>query len=172
MVSGFSIMSRTVQNGDELVVVDASWSADVFTESGGQPDAFIGHVSLPGTVHFSYLGRDPSVNPLGTFTTVLTDFHFQGMGFGNTFEIRRNPAQTSGGSTTILPLSVVPPIEYAVSGSLDVFGLFSFNGGPFMVAPPRRAVLTAAIPEPGFGVLVGSILVGFIGIASRRRPFR
>jgi hypothetical protein len=41
-----------------------------------------------------------------------------------------------------------------------------------MVAPPRTAVLTAAIPEPGFGVLVGSILVGFIGIASRRRPFR
>jgi hypothetical protein len=122
-------------------------------------------------MHFSYLGRDPSVNPLGTFTTEVTDFGFQGMFGGNTFEIKQDPGRASTGFTTILPTTVVPPINYAVSSSLEVFGLFSFNGSPFMPGPPRTAILTP-VPEPGSAFLAGSVLVGFIGIASRRRRFR
>jgi hypothetical protein len=167
MVSGFSVVSRDV-NGNESVVINAFWSADIFTESGGLPDTFVGHVSFPGTMEFLYLGRDPSVNPLGTFPTEITDFNFQGSAFGNTFEIRQDPDHMSTGSTTIVPITVVPPFTYSVSSSVEVFGEFSFNGAPFMPGPPRTAILTQ-IPEPGSALLAGSVLVGLIGIALRRR---
>jgi len=174
-VSGFDITSRTVQNGNELVVTSATYTADVFTDSGGLPGDFLGHLSLSGIAHFTYLGRDPSVNPLGTFTTQLTDFDFQGTLNGNTFEVKQDPGKASAGSTTILANTFVPPITYTVSGSLDIFALYSFNGSSFMPAPPRTAgvnPIQEAVPEPGSGVLVGSILVGVVGIASRRRRVR
>ena len=172
MVSGFDVMERTVENDNELVVVSATYSADIFSDNGGVPGAFLGHLSLLGRATFTYLGRDPSVNPLGTFTTQLTNFVFQGMLNGNTFEVKHNPEKTSTGSTTILPATFVAPVTYAVSGSLEIFALYSFNGSAFMAAPPRTAGLIPIqepIPEPGTGVLVGSILIGVIGIASRRR---
>lgn len=168
MVSGFEILTRTVENGNELVVVGANYSADIFADSGGLPGAFLGHLSLSGTAHFTYLGRDPSVNPLGTFTTELTDFAFQGMLNANTFEVKQDPGRTSTGSTTILQ-ATIEPVTYSVSGSLEIFALYSFNASPFMTAPPRTASLNP-IPEPGSGVLV--MLVGMIGIASRCRRVR
>jgi hypothetical protein len=170
-VSGFNVITRTVQNGDELVEVSANYSADIHMNNGGLPGVFLGHLSLAGTAQFLFLGRDPSVNPLGTFTTELTDFHFQGMLNGNTFEVRKDPGMSTIGSTTIVPASLVPPITYRVSGSLEIFAIYSFNGSPFVTAPPRPAVLdpVAVVPEPGSGVLVGSILAGLIGIASWRR---
>ena len=115
------------------------------------------------------MGRDPSINPLGTFTTELTDFHFTGTLNGNTFEVKRDPASTSGGSTTILPFTLIPSITYEVTGSLDIFALYSFNGGPFMTAPPRTTVLTP-IPEPMSGLLAGPVLLGLAAIRRRRRP--
>lgn len=170
-VSGFDILTRTVDNGNELVTTSANYSADIYSEIAGLPAAFLGHLSLAGTATFTYLGRDPSVNPLGTFPTKLTDFDFQGTLNGNTFEVKKDPGQTSTGSTTILAINVESPIMYAVSGSLEIFALYSFNGSPFMTAPPRTADLTA-VPEPGSGFLAGFIMVGVIGIASRRRRVR
>ena len=166
-MSGFDVVSRTVTNGDQLVVANAAWSADVFTENGGLPDTFLANVAFPGTMHFTYLGRDPAVNPLGTFTTIITDFDFQGAFGGNTLAITRDPGKISMGSTTILPAGIIPPVSFTVSSSIEVFGLFSFNGSPFMPGPPRAATLTP-IPEPGFAVVAGLILAGLIGIASRR----
>jgi hypothetical protein len=103
------------------------------------------------------------VNPLGTFTTILTEFGFQGSFGGNTLAIKQDPIKVSSGSTTILPTNLIPPVSFTVSSSMEVFGLFSFNGSPFMPGPPRTADLTE-IPEPGFAVLAGSILAGIIGI--------
>ena len=159
MVSGFNIVSRTVTGGDELVAVTANYSADIFDENGGIPGAFLGHLSLPGTAQFKYLGRDPSVNPLGTFTTELLAFSFQGMLNENTFEVQQHPARPSGGETTIAQATFVPPITYAVSGSLAIFAVYSFNGSPLTPAPPRNPDLTA-VPEPGLSFLAGSILLG------------
>ena len=166
-VSGFDIVSRSLDSGNELVVVNATWSGDVYTEVGGLPDAFIAHLTLPGTVQFAYLGRNPSVNPLGTFTTEITDFDFQGMLAGNTFHIKQDPDRTSTGFTTILPFTFVPPIQYSVSSSLEVFGLFSINGGQFMQAPPRSPILIP-IPEPASGALAAVMLAGIIALASLR----
>ena len=168
MVSGFDIVTDEVVNDDELVRVSANYSADIFTNIGGLPGTFLGHLTLPGTALFTFVGRDPSVNPLGTFTTNLTDFAFAGMLNGNTFEIKQDPGRTSTGSTTILPATVIPPITYAVSGFLEISALYSFNAGPFTAAPPRMATVSA-VPEPASDALAGSVLVGLIAVASRRR---
>jgi hypothetical protein len=168
MVSGFDVITRTVENGNESVIVSATYSADIYTASGGLPLAFVGQLSLLGTANFTYFGRDPGVNPLGTFVTELTDFSFEGTLNGNTFEVKKDPARVTTGTTTILPVSEIPPISYSVSGSLNIAALYSFNESPFLPAPPRPADLSP-IPEPASGLLAGSVLLGIIGIASRRR---
>jgi len=164
-------MTHTQENGNELVAVGATYSADIFMNSGGVPGTFLGHLSLSGTAQFTYVGRDPSVNPLGIFATDLTDFDFKGMLNGNTFEVRQDPGKASTGSTTILETTFVPPIKYTVSSSLEIFAEYSFNGSPFVAAPERMTTLNT-VPEPGPGALTGSILVGVLGIASRRRRIR
>ena len=119
------------------------------------------------------MGRDPAVNPLGTFVTQLTDFSFSGELNGNTFVVKRNTANTSAGSTTILQ-ATLDPVTYEVSGTLEIFALYSFNGSPFMPAPPRTADLTPTpdtVPEPATSLLAGAILLG-AGVASRRRRVR
>ncbi len=158
VVSGFEILSRTIDNGNEIVDVEAQYSADIHMNNGGVPGMFLGHLVLPGFIQFKFLGRDPSVNPLGVFATELTSFSFQGSLNGKTFEIKQNPALTSSGQTTIFPISIAPPFQYAVTGDVEVLALYSFNGSPFVPAPPRPAAL-AAIPEPGSGVLMMSLLV-------------
>jgi hypothetical protein len=85
------------QSGNEVVTVDASYSADVFTDNDGVPGTFIGVLSLSGTAAFTYVGRDPSVNPLGTFVTELKAFDFTGMLNGNSFEVKQNPGSASMG---------------------------------------------------------------------------
>ena len=175
MVSDFELLSRNVVGGNEVVEVSANYSADIFTNNGGDPGAFLGHLSLSGTAHFLYLGRDPAVNPLGTFPTELTDFGFSGILNGNTFEVKRNPANTSAGSTTILPTTFVPPITFEVSGSLEILRSTGFNGSPFLPAPPRTADVNpvpAPAPEPGTLALLGMGLVTIAGRTWRRRAMR
>jgi hypothetical protein len=73
----------------------------MFTDNGGVSGSFLGRLILSGTVNFVYVGRDPSVIPLGTFPTILADFDFSGMLNGNTFEVKKDPAQASTGTTSI-----------------------------------------------------------------------
>lgn len=168
ILSGFHVISSSVQGGNELVTVDANYSAGVFTDNGGVPGTFIGQLFLSGTADFTYVGRDPDVNPLGTFATELTSFDFTGTLNGNSFEVKQNPGSPSTGTTTILEATFVPPIEYSVTSSLDVFGEFSFNGSPFMTAPGQMTTLSA-VPEPGPGALAGFSLVIASGIAKLLR---
>jgi hypothetical protein len=92
----------TQQSGNESVSVDALYSADIFTDNGGFPGSFLGHLMLSGTANFIYVGRDPSVNALGVFPTILADFDFAGMLNGNTFEVKKDPAHASTGTTSII----------------------------------------------------------------------
>jgi hypothetical protein len=170
-VSGFTILSETEMLGNELVEASATYSAAIFTDNGGVPGSFLGNLSLSGTTNFAYVGRDTSVNPLGTFTTNLVDFDFTGMLNGNTFEVKQDPGNASTGSTTILESTFVPPIEFTVSSSLDIAADYSFNGAPFVGAPGRTATLNA-VPEPRLGGMAAFILVGGLGIALRRRQIR
>lgn len=167
VVSGFEILNRSLDNGNELVDVEAQYSADIYTNNGGSPGMFLGHLSLPGIIQFKFLGRDPGVNPLGTFPTELTSFNFKGSLNGKTFEIKQNPVLTSSGQTTIIEISGTQ--QYSVTADIEVLALYSFNGSPFVAAPPRSAVLSA-VPEPGSGVLMVSLLViAYKRIRSRPR---
>jgi MYXO-CTERM domain-containing protein len=171
-VFGFNIVTHNEVSGNEVVGVTAQYSADVFMNNGGNPGSFLGHLSLSGPATFTYVGRDPGVNPLGTFQTILTDFDFTGTLNGNTFEVRQDASQTSSGSTTILAIPLSLPVQYAVNGSLEIFGEFSLNGGPFVPAPPRMGTVNpppAVVPEPGSATLAGTVLLAVLGIASRRR---
>jgi hypothetical protein len=167
-VSGFTITNEFQMGSNEIVDADASYSADIFTDNGGAPGTFLGNLSLTGTTEFTYVGRNTGVNPLGTFETDLTNFDFTGMLNGNTFEVKQDPGNASTGSTTILEATFVPPIEFSVSSSLNIFADYSFNGSPFVMAPERSATLTA-VPEPELGSLAVSILAGGLGLALRRR---
>jgi hypothetical protein len=156
--------------GNEVVDVNATYSATLFTDNGGVPGTKLGQLILPGTVQIMYIGRNPAINPLGTFDTELSAFDFSGMFAGNTFEIKKDPSMDSGGDTTILVNSTGPPVTYAVSGDINILAMYSFNGGPFTPAPARPGTLVpSAIPEPGLRVLAGILLAGMAGIASRRR---
>jgi len=166
-VSGFNITTTTEQSGNELVTVDANYSAGVFTDNGGLPGLFIGQLVLSGTVNFTFVGRDPGIDPLGTFTTELTAFDFTGILNGQSFEVKQNPGSASIGSTTILEATFVPPIEYNVSSSLEVFGEYSVNGSPFTAAPGQTTTLTT-VPEPISGLLEGSMMIVALWTLSRR----
>lgn len=169
-VSNFAIVSSAVVGGDQVVDVTATYSADIHMEVGGLPGALVGHLSIPGTAQFRFVGRDPSINPLGTFSTELTAFGFAGLFNGNTFEVQRNASSVSGGSTTILQASV-SPVTYEVDGVIDIYALYSFNGAPFVAAPPRTGELGPTVnpvPEPATTLLAGAALA-CLGLARRRR---
>lgn len=45
VVSNFEILNRTLDNGNELVDVEAQYSADVYTNNAGAPGMFLGILS-------------------------------------------------------------------------------------------------------------------------------
>ena len=172
VVFGFNVINRQQVGGNEVVDTNATYSADIFTNNGGVPGVLLGHLMMTGTAQFTYFGRNPAIQPLGPWPTELTDFDFQGTLLGNTFEVKIDSTNASTGTTTILFNSLGPPVTYIVSGSLDVFALYSLNSGAFTAAPPRTATLIPSpqvVPEPASGALAGSLLAGMAGIASRRR---
>lgn len=156
---------------DELVAVHADFSGGVYTDNSGSPGTFVGNIMLTGTMDITYFDRNPGIQPLGIFDAQITNFQFNGMLNGNTFEIIQNPnpGEESTGQTTIspvLPFNFSNPM-YDVSSYFDINGEYSFNGSPFMAGPPRTA--TATTPEPAYTALAGSLLIGVLGFARRRR---
>jgi hypothetical protein len=103
-VFGFAITSDTEVSGNELVAVDADFSAGVYTDNGGDPGTLIGTILLTGTMDFTYFDRNPSVDPLGVFAAQITSFQFTGKLNGNTLEIEQNPGMESTGQTAIGPV--------------------------------------------------------------------
>lgn len=84
-VGGFANIVRQQIGGDEVVMADASYSADIYTIDGGSPGTLIGTLLMSGTVEMVYKGRNPGVNPLGVFETILADFSLAGELGGNSF---------------------------------------------------------------------------------------
>ncbi|HLI84999.1 MAG TPA: hypothetical protein VKV17_13840 [Bryobacteraceae bacterium] len=164
----FSNYSQSEVAGNELVSVDAVYSADVYTNNGGTPGTLLGPIELTGTLGIVYSNRNPSFHALGTFDTQVVNFDLTGTFDGNTFEVIQNPSLSSTGVTTILPADGSDPNRplYDVSGYLDINGEYSFNGSPFLPGPPRMGTLT---PEPASGALGAAILAVLLSLASLRQ---
>jgi hypothetical protein len=165
-VSGFQDTLDILSAGNELVSTTAVFAADIFQNSGGSPGAFLGPLSIAGTMDFTYFGRSLAT-PLGTFNAQITNFDFTGMFNGHPFEIKQNPSQATTGQTTIN--QVAGTGLYQVSSFFDVFAELSLDSGPFVPGPMRSSTLTTALPEPGTAALAILGLLGLIGTASRRR---
>ena len=165
VISDFVTTSTTEVAGNEVVDATAQYTANVYTDNSGVPGTFVGVLSMSGPFDVTYVGRT-SLTPLGTFSTQVTSFDFSGMLNGNTFQVIQNPSLPSTGTTTILESTFTPPIEYTVSSSINFNGEYNFNSMGFVPAPTRSGTLT---PDPGSGALVSCILIGALGIASRRR---
>lgn len=152
----FVVTTSTIQGGNQLVDTTAFLRSNVFQNNGGVPGALLGSIIFHGTVSFVYSSRS-TPNLLGTFPTVLTSFQFQGSFNGNTLVVRRNPLQTSSGSTTITEVLD----GFLVDSTIRIFAENSFNGGPFVTGPQRTLELESTIPEPGSATL---LLLGVSGL--------
>ena len=166
-IFGFQIVSDVLAGGNELVATNAVFAAAVYQNNGGSPGAFVGVVSIPGTVDFTYFGRSIAV-PLGLFNAQITDFDFAGTFNTHPFEVRQNPLLPSVGQTSITALGQGGLSPYLVDSFFDVFAELSLNNGPFVPGPVRHSDLIAT-PEPGSIGLAVFGLLGFAGWASRRR---
>ncbi|MBV8833068.1 MAG: hypothetical protein JO108_28050 [Acidobacteriaceae bacterium] len=151
LIGGFALLSSQEVSGNQVEVVSAVYQSHVYTNNGGSPGNFLGVISLPGTLNVTYVGRDPSVNPLGSFATVLTSFDFSGIFNGSTVELKQNPNAATAGTTTINEIPGSNPVLYDVSGTILINGELSLNGGNFVPGPPVTGTL-AAVPEPATGV--------------------
>lgn len=169
ILDGFSVISSTETSGNQVVTVNADFSTTVYTNAGGSPGTLLGSISTQGPVTFTYVGRDPSVNPLGSFTTELSNFDFSATLNGYTTEIRQDPSSSSTGNTTINEAST-SPVTYDVSSMLTINGDLSINGSPFVQLPPVVTTLspTPLVPEPAYSAAAGLLLL-FLGFKFRRK---
>jgi hypothetical protein len=160
-ISGLTVISDTQVSGNEVATVTAQYTAVVTTDNGGLPGTPIAPVSLFGTMEFVYVGRNPSMNPLGSFTTLVPSFDFTGVFNGNTQEVMGT------GTTGTTSISEIAPSLYNVSSQLLFTAQFSVNGGPFIPAYSNTGTLES-VPEPGYWGVTAGLLVGALAIRRRR----
>ncbi len=115
-----------VPAGQDLVS-NISFSATL-TDLSNTPT---GTLLLSGTVKQEVLGRTFSIET-GTWTTELMDLSLSGPLLGHTATIILDPAQTSGGMTTITPSNGA----FAIDSFFDVFFEFTLD-----TSPPRNQLL-------------------------------
>lgn len=157
LFTNLTVLSDMFVGENQQVTTSATVRAGVYQNLGsGSLGAFLGWLTMPGTVTFQYAGRT-SATQLGTFVTTLPAFHFMGSFGPLTIEVQPNPAMVSSGTTTIMEYGNA----YMVSSSLTVFGAISLNGGPFVTGPPRGIDLGDGgnVPEPATAALA------FLGLA-------
>jgi len=162
-ISDLTVISDTQVAGNEVAKVTALYTAVVTTDNGGSPGTPIAPVSLFGTMEFIYVGRDPVINPLGDFTTLVPSFDFTGVFNGNTQEVMGT------GTTGTTSISEIAPGLYNVSSMLNFTAQFSVNGGPFIPAYANTGTLTS-VPEPGYWQIAAGLLAGVLAIRRRRQP--
>jgi hypothetical protein len=169
-LDNFVVTSSTESAGNQIEIVNADFGTDVYMNTGGSPGTLLGSVSLQGPVTFTYFGRDPSTNPLGTFNTQLSNFDFVGTLNGNTVEIRQSASTASLGTTTINQESM-SPVSYGVSSTLTINGEISFNGSQFVPVTPVVTTLSpvSSVPEPGYTAAAGFLLLAVLGLKFRRQ---
>ena len=163
--TNFQITSEMISGGNELVSTTALYQTTAFLDINGTLGPKIGSLSTTGTVDFIYFGRS-SATELGTFSTQITNFLFQGSLGGNTFEAMQDSSSASTGTTTISSISGSLDGPFRVSSSINIFADVDVNTTSFGIE--RIATLTA-VPEPPPSTLLLTCVVGLAAAGYFRR---
>ena len=171
-ISGFFGLTTTyvtTPSVAEEVDGKASFTADLFNDVGGTPGTiFLGSLSGPADIGFSFGGRTPTIQT-GTFPSTITEFDFTGsltlMGTTHTLHGILAPSPPNPASTGTTTVTQVGDF-FEVSSFFDVFTELSIDGGPF--GQPVEHVVTLVAPEPSPILLLLTGLAG-VTLASRLR---
>ena len=102
----------------------------------------------------------------GTFSFQYLSSTESGMVDGNSVMIKLNPAETSGGTTTI---TAGPGLgQYTIERTATTYSQYSIDGGAF-INTPGLTVVGVAVPEPSTLVLSAIGAVAGLGVLARRR---
>lgn len=156
-LGNFSGTTSTFGALGQAIDSSVTMTGNIYTNSGGVPGSFLGHLVLGGAIGILYSGRT-SDTELGNFTSTLTELDLTGTFNGHTVEVMLATTPTSG-PTTVAPSGG----GFVVDSFFDVFTELSIDGGPFVAGPMRTFVLT---PEPGSASLLA---LGLLGVAAELR---
>lgn len=161
-LSDFHTISSTFDASGQELLFNATLKTTM-TALDGTP---LGTMTFTGDLGETVFGRT-SPTATGTWTTQITSLDLDGMLTGPlagvSGGISIDPAQTSGGETSIIPLGG----KFMIDSSLDIFAQLTLNTDPPVIVD-RGPLILQLIPEPGTLALLTLSVVALLW--QRRSP--
>jgi hypothetical protein len=168
-INNISETNNMVMGGNDVIDYNALLDVNFYTTPA--LTSLATKVSLPGTFEVTLMNR---TNPFetGTFDYQIDAADFSGNILGHTLTVSLNPANTSGGMTTITPGPGVG--QFTITAPAVLYGEHSVDGGPPVTGPPLTVTVgppsSSAVPEPGLYQM--TVLMGLGGLLTWRRTKR
>jgi hypothetical protein len=154
-----SLLSSTFDASGQDIVAAVTY-AGILTTLGGTP---IGPISLSGTMGQEVLGRTDA-EAVGTWDTELTSLSLTGTLLGFPLTLGLDPAHTSTGTTSIVPLESENEPLFLIDSFFDIFVELKL-ASPVPLSTTRGPIAVALVPVPASLALLAG---GFIAWAAWR----